>query len=192
MLEEADRLASLVDRLLTLSRAETGQATPSHDRVDLVELAENVIAHLGVLAEEKGQSLVVERSGTPEALGDRVALRQALINLGDNAIKFTPAGGRIRVRVTHLVGGEPVVEVIDSGQGVRPELRARIFDRFYRGDDAPGAGTGLGLSIAKGAVEASGGHLTLEATGPEGSTFRMSLRPAVEVTEVRARSAARR
>ena len=174
MLEEADRLASLVDRLLTLSRSETRQAKVSAEPVDLGELAENVAAHLGVLAEEKGQAIVIEPNGTPTALADRVGVRQALINLVDNAIKFAPAGDRIRIRLfetpTHAV-----VEVVDSGPGVPADARGRIFDRFYRGDGTDAGGTGLGLSIARGAVEANSGHLTLEATASAGSTFRITL-----------------
>ena len=174
MLEEADRLASLVDRLLTLSRAETRQAPVVSEPVHLGELAENVAVHLGVLAEEKRQTLAVERNGRPQALGDRVAVRQALINLVDNAIKFTPAGGRIRIRLAETPGAA-VVEVIDSGPGVDEQARPRIFDRFYRAEGMEVTGTGLGLSIARGAVEASGGRLTLEQTGPEGSTFRITM-----------------
>ena len=133
MLEEADRLASLVDRLLTLSRAETRQAPVAAEPVDLVELADNVVAHLGVLAEEKNQSLVVEREGGhgrgrpgegPHAHGDRFALRQALINLVDNAIKFTPAGGAVRIRVS-ATPALAVVDVIDSGPGVPDGARVR-------------------------------------------------------------------
>jgi heavy metal sensor kinase len=174
MLEEADRLATVVDRLLTLSRAETRQSRLTSEPVDLGELAENVAAHLGVLAEEKRQSIVVERHGSPLALGDRFAMRQALINLLDNAIKFTPAGGTILIRLTDLPSAA-VVEVIDSGPGVAADARPRIFDRFYRADGLEEAGTGLGLSIARGAVEATGGHLTLESTGPQGSTFRITM-----------------
>ena len=175
MLEEADRLASLVDRLLTLSRAETGQARLSIEDVDLRELADEVAGHLGVLAEEKRQTIAVERFGAPHAAADRMVLRQALINLVDNAIKFSPVGGRIRIRVADT-DGEGVIEVIDSGSGIDAAARKRIFDRFYRadsGEDAPG--TGLGLSIAKWAVEANGGHLTLEHSDAHGSTFRVTL-----------------
>jgi heavy metal sensor kinase len=181
MLEEADRLASLVDRLLTLSRAETRQDALVTEPVDLAALAEEVVAHLSVLAEEKSQSIAVERQEAPDALADRFGLRQALINLVDNAIKFTPPGGRIRIRVSGTPAGA-VLDVIDSGPGVAPEACARIFDRFYRGDGVDAAGTGLGLSIAKYAVEASGGHLTLEDTGPHGSTFRMALPRAPHAT----------
>src|SRR6266566_4285388 len=92
MLEEVDRLAVLVDRLLTLSRAETGEARLSVEPIPLQELADSVVADLSVLAEEKSQQLVIEAHGTPRALGDRLMVRQALINLVDNAIKFAPAG----------------------------------------------------------------------------------------------------
>jgi heavy metal sensor kinase len=174
MLEEADRLASLVDRLLTLSRAETGQARLHRERVNLKALAEAVAGHLGVLAEEKGQTIELESPGAPEVMADRLAVRQALINLVDNAIKFTPPGGKIRVRIDS-VASDAFVDVIDSGPGISPEARQRIFDRFYRADGAEAAGTGLGLSIAKGAIEATGGRLTLERSGPGGTTFRITL-----------------
>jgi heavy metal sensor kinase len=174
MLEETDRLAVLVDRLLTLSRTETGQGMLARDSVNLTELAEDVAGHLGVLAEEKGQSLAVEASGAPTAFADRVVLRQALINLVDNAIKFTPPGGKVSIRVSGN-DGTPILDVSDTGPGVSPEARERIFDRFYREDEDSTAGTGLGLSIAKGAVEANGGALTLLHSGPDGTTFRITL-----------------
>ncbi len=174
MLEETDRLAVLVDRLLTLSRTEMHQGTLAPESVNLAELAEDVAGHLGVLAEEKGQSLSVDASPAATANVDRVLLRQALINLVDNAIKFTPPGGQVSIRVSG-VDGTSVIDVADTGPGIPKEARARIFDRFYRGDDESGAGTGLGLSIAKGAVEANGGFLTLADSGPAGTTFRIAL-----------------
>jgi heavy metal sensor kinase len=175
MLEEADRLAGLVDRLLTLSRAETGQAPLSREIVDLQALAEDVAQHLGVLAEEKRQQIVVERRGAPDARADKQVLRHALINLVDNAIKFTPAGGEVRIRISETPTSA-IFDVIDSGPGVPEDSRLRIFDRFFRADEGHAArGAGLGLSIAKGAVEANGGRLTLEASGPNGSTFRITM-----------------
>jgi heavy metal sensor kinase len=184
MLEEADRLAGLVDRLLTLSRAETGQASLSREVVDLQALADNVVAHLSVLAEEKQQQIVVERHATPSALADRQVLRQALINLVDNAIKFTPVGGTVLVRLSETAR-EAVCDVVDSGPGVPPAAREHIFDRFYRFSDSAGlGGAGLGLSIARGAVEANGGRLTLLESGKSGSTFRISM-PRVATPRVR-------
>jgi two-component system OmpR family sensor kinase len=177
MLEEVDRLTRLVDRLLALSRAEHDRTMFSPEPVDLDQLATDVAAQLGVLAEEKGQSLVIERQGQPHCLGDRVVLRQALINLVDNAIRYTPVDGHIRIRVVEE-RTEALVDVIDNGPGVTEEYRSRIFDRHYRGlvdSQAKSRGTGLGLSIAKWAAEANGGRLTLETAASSGSTFRLTL-----------------
>jgi signal transduction histidine kinase len=173
MLEESDRLASLVDRLLALSRAETRSIPAKREPLNLSQLADDVAAHLAVLAEEKRQSIVVTNPVAVEALADRHGVRQAVINLVDNAIKFTPAGGRIQL----IVRAEPngaILEVIDSGPGVPAAARERIFDRFVRADSGE-SGTGLGLSIAKGAVDHSGGRLTLESSDSSGSTFRIWL-----------------
>src|SRR5437762_2238951 len=115
--------------------------------------------------------------GTPWGLGDRQVLRQALIDLVDNAVKYTPEGGAIAVRVSESIE-QVTIEVIDSGPGVAPELRTRIFDRYHRGESVgPGAigGAGLGLSISKWAVGAHGGRLTLEASNSGGSTFPITL-----------------
>jgi signal transduction histidine kinase len=104
-------------------------------------------------------------------------LRQALLNLVDNAIKYSPVGGEIDIHVSQTPAGI-IIEVIDSGSGIPAELQPRIFDRFYRVDKArsrENGGTGLGLSIAKWAVEVNGGQLTLETTGQVGSKFRITL-----------------
>ena len=183
MLEEADRLSGLVDRLLTVSRADSGDRARARDAVDLAELADNVAGHLGVLAEEKEQALVVVRDGSPICRGDRIVLRQALINLVDNAIKYTPAGGEIQVRASAL-NGSAVLEVTDTGPGVPEQHAPYLFERLYRaaGSDATGAGedlhgddgAGLGLAIARWAVEANHGRLSYERGG-RGSTFRITL-----------------
>ena len=178
MLEEADRLALLVDRLLTLSRADRGQEKLSSDHVDLCELANEVATQLDVLAEDKRQTIRVEREAAPTWVGDRLVLRQALLNLVDNAIKYTPAGGEITIRVAQTPK-TALLDVSDNGPGIPVELRSRIFDRFYRIDKSRsrenGGGTGLGLSIAKWAVEVNGGELTLEAANGPGTTFRITL-----------------
>lgn len=179
MLEEVDRLSLLVDRLLTLSRADIGESMLSRDRVNLAELAEEVTAQLDVLAEEKQQSLKVEVQGALNCLGDRMVLRQALLNLVDNAIKYSPSGGRITVRVSSPASGTAVLDVSDTGPGIPAEQQQRVFDRFYRVDRSRsrenGGGTGLGLSIARWAVEVNGGQLTLENGDGPGSTFRITL-----------------
>ena len=182
MLEEADRLSGLVDRLLTVSRADSGERARGRDAIDLGELADNVAVHLGVLAEEKEQRLVVVRDDRPTCRGDRIVLRQALINLVDNAIKYTPAGGEIRVRVS-AANGSAVLEVTDTGPGVPEQHAPYLFDRLYRvaGSDVPGTdeelygdGAGLGLAIARWAVEANRGRLSY-AREDSGSTFRITL-----------------
>jgi heavy metal sensor kinase len=173
MLEEVDRLTALVDRLLTLSRAQSGRAALAQEVVDLRMLAEEVASHLSVLADEKNQRLSVGAEGAPRALADRVMLRQALINLVENAVKYTPAGGTIRIDVRDGRLGASM-DISDTGPGIAPGLRERIFDRYARGG-GHGRGLGLGLSIAKCAVEASGGSLTLEGTDGPGSTFRITL-----------------
>ncbi len=175
MLEEADRLTRLVDRLLLVSRADSGDVKLTRQALDLGQLADEVVAHLGVLAEEKGQSLSVEQVGRPTCHGDQITLRQAVINLVDNAIRYTPDGGAIRLRVLESAAGA-ILEVHDTGPGVPEGDQARLFDRLYRGrqsDEA--AGSGLGLSIARWAVEAHQGHLSYEPAPGGGSTFRISL-----------------
>jgi signal transduction histidine kinase len=179
MLEEVDRLSLLVDRLLTLSRADSGESMLSRDRVDLCELAEEVTNQLGVLAEEKQQSLLVQAGRPSVCVGDRMVLRQALLNLVDNAIKYSPVGGQIAVKVSTTGGGMAVLDVSDTGPGIPMDLRPRVFDRFYRADRSRsrenGGGTGLGLSIARWAVEVNGGQLTLEDSEGAGATFRITL-----------------
>jgi heavy metal sensor kinase len=177
MLEEVDRLSRLVDRLLTLSRADMGEEKLVVDVIDLAELAEGVREQLEVLAEEKQQTIIVERPVSLRWSGDPVVLRQALMNLLDNAIKYSPIGSQIIIRVAEDVEGA-TVDVIDSGPGIPAELQRRIFDRFYRVDKSRSrdqGGTGLGLSIAKSAVELNGGQLTLERTSGSGSRFRITL-----------------
>jgi signal transduction histidine kinase len=177
MLEEADRLGRLVDTLLMLSRADAGHLRLSPERVDLGELVREVVNHLAVLAEEKGQSLSLETLGTIEVSVDRLVLRQAAINLLDNAIKYSPERSRIRVVVRKYLAGASV-EVIDSGPGIGPDHTERIFDRFYRIDKARSrelGGTGLGLSIARWGVEVHGGKIEVESQEGLGSTFRILL-----------------
>ena len=167
-------MSALVERLLMLSRADTGQAKLSTERIELGELADDVAAQLDVLADEKQQSVVVEVDQRVRWSGDRLVLRQALLNLVDNAIKYTPKGGRITVRVDCSLG-VAVLEVTDTGPGIPPNLRERVFDRFYRVDGSRARGSaggmGLGLSIARWAVEVHGGRLTLEQADDAGSTI---------------------
>jgi heavy metal sensor kinase len=178
MLEEVDSMSALVERLLMLSRADTGQAKLSLETIELGQLADDVAGQLDVLADEKQQTVTVRHDKSVRWTGDRLVLRQAVTNLVDNAIKYTPRGGQITVRVDWSLG-MAVLEVTDTGPGIPPSLQERVFDRFYRVDGSrsrgSGGGMGLGLSIAKWAVEAHGGRLTLEESAATGSTFRITL-----------------
>ena len=182
MLEEVDRLTRLVDSLLTLTRADSGKLVLTNQSVDLRALAESVTEQLRVLAEEKRQTLALEAPEPTRVRGDETLLRQGLANLVHNAIKYTPAGGAIRVGLKARASGAAVIEVQDSGPGIPPEHRERVFERFYRvdaGRSREEGGVGLGLAIARSAVEANGGRIELESSEGRGSVFRVVL-PATE------------
>ena len=185
MLEEANRLTHLVETLLTISRADAGGIRLTPSNLVLVELARESADLLDVLAEEKRQTLSVEGDEGVLVYGDRLILRQALVNLIDNAVKYTPAGGRIAVRVIRNGKHDAVVEVADTGPGIDREHRDKIFQRFYRVDQARSrgeGGSGLGLAIVKWAVEAHQGRIELVDKG-DGATFRICL-PLVETRKM--------
>jgi heavy metal sensor kinase len=175
MLEEADRLTRLVDTLLVLSRADADALRLRLERIDVRALTDEITAQLEVLAEEKRQVLSIEAPARIEVVADRIILRQALLNLLDNAIKYSPEGGHIRVIVGQRTG-LATIEVVDNGPGIAPEHREAIFRRFYRVDPARtrnAGGAGLGLCIARWAVELHGGRIELESEEGKGSTFRI-------------------
>lgn len=178
MLEEVDRLSRLVDSLLTLSRADAGRVPVERRPFDLAGLAEEVRQLLSVLADERRQVIRLDSEGPVRALADRGILRQAVVNLLDNAIRHGPEGGEIKIRVARGAEG-PSIAVTDGGKGIAPEHLPRIFDRFYRIDPArsrEGGGNGLGLAIARWAAEANGGRIEVESEVGRGSTFRIVLR----------------
>src|SRR6266576_5804708 len=136
MLEETDRLTRLVDSLLTLSRADAGHIQVQRTDISLLGLAQEASSLVEVLAEEKRQRISVEGELASMVSGDRLILRQALINLIDNAIKYSPVGAEILIRVGTGKDGQLIIEVVDQGPGVPQEHQAKIFDRFYRVDRA--------------------------------------------------------
>jgi signal transduction histidine kinase len=143
-------------------------------------LAREAAALFEIMAEEKFLDLVLEGDEFAVVQGDPLFLRQALVNLLHNAVKYSPVGGTINVRVYRDAGGV-IVEIEDSGPGVPLEDRARIFDRFYRVDKArwrESGGAGLGLSITKWVVEVHSGKIGLESGSKEGCLFRIELPPA--------------
>jgi len=189
MLEETNRLTLLVDSLLTMSRADAGHLQRNLTLVDLLELAKESAAIVEVLAEEKGQSLKVEGDSSVIVTADRTILRQALVNLIDNAVKYSPINGSILVRVANDQESA-VIAVHDSGPGIPLEHRSRIFERFYRVDKArtrAEGGTGLGLSIAQWAVATHGGTIEVQSEPGLGSIFVIRLPRLITTTTVSTR-----
>lgn len=181
MLEEVNRLTALVDSLLTISRADAGRI-PLHPTVfSAMDLAREASGLFEVLVEEKSQRITVAGDEEVNVKGDRVFLRQALVNIIHNAVKYSPVGGMISVLVKREPKGSICLDVIDNGPGIAPEHAARIFDRFYRADESrsrAAGGSGLGLSIAQWAVRAHGGDIYLLTTPGRGCTFKITLPPA--------------
>jgi two-component system phosphate regulon sensor histidine kinase PhoR len=175
---QANRLSSIVADLLTLSRFESTDLTLGRERLDLRRLLTDVHnSHLGE-AENKNIEFKLDGPDRPvRVLGDEQALRQAMDNLLDNAIKYTPEGGRVLVRL-RTTPTDACMEVEDTGIGISPGDRDRIFERFYRVDKARSrdlGGTGLGLSIVKHIATVHGGDVSVESTPGKGSTFRIRL-----------------
>jgi len=183
MLEEANRLALMVENLLTISRADAGHFQLERSPLRLLDLASEATALLADLADEKNQSLTVEGDHSATVLADRLILRHAVMNVIDNSVKYSPVGTPIRVRVERT-NSQCILDVIDKGPGIPAEDREKIFDRFYRLDKArsrEAGGAGLGLSIARWAAEAHGGTLRVLADTTTGSTFRFTLPSAESV-----------
>lgn len=177
MLEEVDRLTNLVDTLLRLSHGDAGTVRLSREAIDLGQLTRDVVASLGILAEERNLRLVLDVADGVSINADRLVLREAITNVVDNAIKYSPQASSVDIRV-HADTGQAVLTVADEGPGIAPEHRERIFDRFFRLDEArsrDNGGTGLGLAIARWAVEVNGGHITVEGGATGGSIFRIVL-----------------
>jgi heavy metal sensor kinase len=177
MLEEIDRMSTLVDTLLRLSHGDAGTIRLSREAIDLDQLARDVSASLGILAEERNQKVIVDATTQVTVKADRLVLREAVTNVLDNAIKYGPNGSTVTMRVDR-VGDEGLLAIADEGPGVPAEHRDRIFNRFFRIDEARSrerGGAGLGLAIAKWAVEIHGGRITVHEPRGGGSEFRIHL-----------------
>jgi signal transduction histidine kinase len=170
--EEADRVRSLLDALMDLAEAETGAMRLQRDVITLADLVQNAIDLYSELAEEKGLTLTLEAAAdVPTITGDRIRIRQAIANLIDNAVKYTPSGGRVTVNVRSAHDGAEV-RVIDTGPGIPPEDADRIWERLYRGDASRSQrGLGIGLSLVRAIAEAHGGRATVELAPGAGATF---------------------
>jgi signal transduction histidine kinase len=175
MLGENQHLTRLVEDLSLLARADTDAVAIDQSPVDLSSLVSETAAELEPLAEAEGVTLTTDVAKNIWTLGDILRLRQLLLILFDNALKHTPAGGIVSVRLT-AQDDRARLEVTDSGPGISPADLPRIFDRFYRADQArSGEGSGLGLAIGKWIVEAHGGQIQAGNATPRGAVFSLIL-----------------
>ena len=165
LLDEADQLLATFTALLRISRLETEKQRSHFTEVALQQLLIDVAAFYEPLAEEKNITLQIE-TNPANITGDKDLLFQAYANLLDNAIKFTPEGGSIKLAI-HTDEGKTKIMIADSGSGVDPKERDKIFDRFYRADKSRAtAGTGLGLSLVKAVIELHEGQILVEDAEP--------------------------
>ena len=177
ILRHAARLSALIDDLLELSRIESRQAPVQSAEVAVASLASGLLRDLAPRLAARRIEARVEADADPRALADRRALEQVLLNLLDNAIKYTDPGGRIGIRVRED-GDRVRLDVMDTGIGIPEQDQLRIFERFYRVDKARSrdlGGTGLGLSIVKHLVQAMEGDVFVESREGKGSTFSVLL-----------------
>jgi heavy metal sensor kinase len=186
-LEDVERLSAIVRALLLLSQAESGQVVLQKKRLDLVTVVRDIVDQFQIPAEAQQVHL---ESALPEECAievDRVQIERMLSNLLSNALKFTPAGGHVRVRLRQLAD-EVELTVEDTGCGIPTESLSHIFDRFYRvrgkeDESTPEKGLGLGLSFVAWIVKAHGGEIHVESKPGEGSRFIVRL-PAIEPSTV--------
>lgn len=173
---EVDRLAEMVEELLELSRIESGEVPPARQPVDVSGVVERAVERLRPQADRQRLDISMEVAPSlPVVLGDAERLERAVLNLVHNAIKFTPSAGSVGISVGRE-GDAVTISVSDTGVGIAPEDRARVFERFYKADRSRGSrGTGLGLAVVKHTVEALGGTVGVESAPGKGSTFRISL-----------------
>jgi signal transduction histidine kinase len=175
--EEADRVTALLTTLMDISEAETGTMRLALEPVPVADVARDTIDLYEDSADNRGITLTSE---VPEGLrvqADRQRLRQVLANLVDNALKYTPAGGRVTIGAERATG-EIAITVTDSGSGIDPNDLPRIWDRLYRGDPDHEHSLGLGLSLVRAIISAHGGRVDVSSDVGRGSTFRVSLPPA--------------
>ena len=173
--EETDRVLQMLNALMDISEAESGALQLRRERVPLSEVVERAVDLYREVAEAKGVRLAVEAADDVAVTADRTRLEQAAANLIDNAVKYTPAGGRVDVEIGRT-GSVALLRVRDTGPGIPADELPRIFDRLFRGDRSRAErGLGLGLSLVKAIVEAHGGTVAVDSSVGAGSTFTVAL-----------------
>lgn len=176
-LEEVDRLAKIVERLFAISRLDAGEAQGEWVRFDLAHLAATTAEQMCLLAEDKGVSVKCESAQAVFVQGDRARLKQVVVNLLDNAIKYTPQGGSVTLRVG-MINDSALLQVEDNGIGIPAGALPHVFERFFRVDKARSremGGAGLGLAIVKSICVAHGGQVDVQSTEGRGSRFSVEL-----------------
>jgi signal transduction histidine kinase len=177
LLEEVIHLSKIVEQLFTLTQLDSGESRAEWTRFDLAELARTTADQMSLLAEDKKIALACT-AGKPVCVqGDRSRIKQVIVNLLDNAIKYTPEGGKVLLRVEGL-NGYAVLEVEDTGIGIPPDALPHVFERFYRVDktrSAQAESAGLGLSIVKSICAVHGAKVEATSVPNVGSRFTVRL-----------------
>ena len=172
----AKGMEHLIRDLLDATRIESGTFAVRQARVHVRALLDETLELFEAPARERRIMLRCEvDDDVPPVLGDRDRLEQALSNLLGNALKFTPAGGQVRLSARVVAGGAVEIDVADTGSGIPGDQLAHVFDRFWQADRQGRAGAGLGLSIVKGIVEAHGGEIRVESVVGDGTTFSLTV-----------------
>ena len=177
LLEAVAHLSKIVEHLFTLSRLDAGEGQTQWSRFDLAELAKTTSEQMSLLAEDKGIAIICDAKEPVSVEGDRVRLKQVIVNLLDNAIKYTRGKGAILLSVSRQ-NGHAILEVEDNGIGIPPEALPHVFERFYRVDQTRSAdaeSAGLGLSIVKSICTAHGAQVEAASVPACGSRFRVRL-----------------
>jgi len=174
-LEESERIVKMLDTIMDIAEAETGTLTLDIERLDLAVLVEEVVDLYRYVAEERNTRIAADLSRGLHVSVDPRRMRQAVANILDNAVKYTPVGGRVDVDA-HRQERQVVLTVRDTGIGIRREDLPRIWDRLYRGEEGRSQrGLGLGLCVVKSIVEIHGGHVEVASEPGAGSTFSIRL-----------------
>ncbi len=174
-IEECDRLLDMINTMLMISKTEAGVDTPTREKIDLADLFRKACELFGPMAQDKGVTLSCDTLEPSFVIGAPKMVQRMLANLLDNAIKYTPSGGKVSVALSETEQ-TVVASIHDTGIGIASEDLSRIFERFYRCDQSRSQpGIGLGLSLARAIARAHGGDITVASTLGHGSTFTVVL-----------------
>jgi len=174
--EECDRLLDMINTMLMITKAESGVDKRNDEDIDLARLVHDACELLAPVAEDKKLSLACDTPDTCLLVGDRRMIQRILSNLLDNALKFTPSGGSVKVSLSEKDGRETILAVQDTGIGIPVDDLPHIFERFYRCDQSRSEpGTGLGLSLARAFARAHQGDITVSSALGQGSSFTLTL-----------------